>query len=132
MISTSMRLPVVFLVAFSLSVAASYAQDKKETPGMGEIRSVLLRPGGWAVEYRGPTGDGVSEFVFEERGDKIVVKISSSTINMKCERNAELVGNTVKMDACYSTGITLRYEPSDSEYPFKGENETVAYKLKPK
>lgn len=130
--ATSIRFLAVVTVAFSLAVTIAYAQDKTTISGAGEVKSILLRPGGWAGEYRGPNGDGLIEFVFEERGEKIMAKITSHSINMKCEREVQIVDGAVKMDACYSKGITLRYDPNDSKYPFKGENETVAYKLTPK
>ena len=130
--ATRIRILSAFTVVFSLSATIAYAEDKTTPSDAGEVKAILLRPGGWAVEYRGPTGDGVREFVFEERGEKIMAKITSHSINMKCEREVQIVDGAVKMDACYSKGITLRYDPNDSKYPFKGENKTVAYKLTPK
>ena len=40
-----------------------------------KIKAVLLRPSGWLVEWRGMTGEGVVDFIFEARGENVVVKI---------------------------------------------------------
>lgn len=120
-----------FLVAvcmFFLLVTAAYSG---EAAGEGQIKEKLLRPGGWLVEWRG-NSSGVLEFIFEERGENIMVKIHNAAWNMKCERNATVVEKTVKLDGCSDTGITLRYDSDDEEYPFKGESQNVNYKLKAK
>ena len=103
-----------------------------EAVGSDKIKEMLIRPGGWSVEWRGNTYSGVSDCIFEERGENIVVKIHSASVNMSCERNVTITEDAVKYDACYDTGITLHYDPDDKEYPFKGESQTTNYKLKAK
>ena len=103
-----------------------------EAIGSDKFKEMLLRPGGWLVEWRGHTYSGVSDSIFEERGENIVVKIHSASMNMSCERNVTVTGDAVKYDACYDTGITLHYDPNDKEYPFKGESQNTNFKLKAK
>lgn len=100
-----------------------------EAIGSDKIKEMLLRPGGWLVEWRG-NSSGVIDFIFEERGENIVVKINNAAWNISCERNATITDDTVKLDGCNDTGITLRYDADDKEYPFKGESQNVNYKLK--
>jgi hypothetical protein len=102
-----------------------------EAIGSDKIKEMLLKPGGWLVEWRG-NSSGVSDSIFELRGENIVVKIHTAAMNMSCERNVTITEDAVKYDACYDTGITLHYDPNDKEYPFKGESQNVNYKLKAK
>ena len=99
--------------------------------GADEIKAMLLRPGGWTVEWRGAS-EGVSDYLFEDRGGKIVVKIETVAWNMSCEKDVTIESEAIKFDACYDTGVTLHFDPDDQEYPFKGESQKVNYKLKPK
>ena len=100
--------------------------------GSDEIKALLLRPNGWLAEWQGNTYSGVSDWIFEERGENLVVKIRTAAVNMECERDVTITANVVKFDACYDTGIQLHYDPNDKEYPFKGESPNVNYKLKEK
>ena len=102
-----------------------------EAIGSDKIKALLLRPGGWLVEWQGAS-KGESEYVFEERGENLVVKIRTAAVNMECERNVTITADVVTFDACYDTGIQLHYDPNDKEYPFKGESPNVNYKLKVK
>jgi hypothetical protein len=102
-----------------------------EAIGADKIKEMLLRPGGWLVEWR-CASSGVSDSIFEERGENIVVKIHTAHWNMSCERNVTITEDAVKYDACRDTGITLYYDPNDKEYPFKGESQNCNYKLKEK
>jgi len=103
-----------------------------EVLGSDKIKDMLIRPGGWLVEWRGHTYSGVSDSIFEERGENIVVKIQTASMNMSCERNVTITEDAVKYDACYEPGITLHYDPDDKEYPFKGKSQNTNYKLKAK
>ena len=97
-----------------------------------EIKALLLRPNGWLAEWQGNTYSGVSDWIFEERGENLVVKIRTAASNMECERNVTITADVVKFDACYDTGIQLHYDPNDKKYPFKGESPNVNYKVKEK
>ena len=102
-----------------------------EAIGADNIKDMLLRPGGWLVEWRG-NSSGVLDFIFEDRGENIVVKIHNAAWNQSCERNVTIIEDIVNLDGCNDTGITLRYYPDDKEFPFKGESPNVNYKLKAK
>ena len=102
-----------------------------EAIGSDKIKDMLLRPGGWLVEWRG-NSSGVIDFLFETRGEKIVVKINNAAWNVTCERDVTITSDVVKLDGCSEPNISLHYDPNDKEYPFKGESQNVNYKLKPK
>jgi predicted PurR-regulated permease PerM len=127
----------VILIVFGVSIFSSvytisttYAQET--TTGVTDkIKAILLRPGGWLVEWRG-NSQGVIDFLFEARGENIVVKINNAAWNVRCERDVTITSDVVKLDACSDKNITLHYDPNDNEYPFKGESQNVNYKLKAK
>jgi len=112
------------------TISKSYAQGKT-TDGADKIKAILLRPGGWLVEWTG-NSKGVGGFVFEERGENIVVKINNAAGNMTCERDVKITSDVVKLDGCRDRGISLFFDPNDQEYPFKGKSYLVSYKLKAK
>ena len=113
------------------TISKVYAQEKSTTDGADKIKAILLRPGGWLVEWRG-NSSGVIDFVFEERGENIVVQINNAAWNQSCEREVNITSDVVKLDGCNDTGISLFFDPNDQEYPFKGESQNVNYKLKAK
>ena len=85
-----------------------------------KIKAMLLRPAGWKADWSLPGGydKGESEFLFEARGDKVVVKIQNLTKPITCERDVTLTSDGVKFDGCRDLNITLRFDPNDQDYPF--------------
>ena len=110
------------------------AQEKPTTVGADKIKAILLRSDGWLAEWREDPDpmQGTSDFIFEPRGETIVVKIKSNSINITCERNVTITSDVVKMDSCYGDNITLLFDANDHEYPFKGGSKSYKYKLKEK
>lgn len=102
-----------------------------ESIGPDKMKEMLLIPSGWLVEWRG-NSSGVNDFIFEARGENIVVKIHNAAWNQSCERNVTIADDVVKFDGCTQDNISLVYDPNDNEYPFKGESACCYYKLKAK
>ena len=77
------KLLVIFVgVIFTLpciTISNSYAKEKTVTVGADKIKAALLRPNGWIAEWNCNTGNAVTDFVFEARGENVVVKIHNST-----------------------------------------------------
>ena len=115
-----------------LSVSNAFAQEKATTDETDKIKAALLRPEGWIVEWRGTSYEGVGHSIFEDRGGNVVVKMNNPTFNTSCERNVTISSDNIKFDGCSDTNITLRFDPKDQEYPFKGESKSTNYKLKAK
>lgn len=113
------------------TISKAYAQEKSTAVGADKIKKMLLRPDGWIVEWRG-NSQGVIDFIFEARGEDVVVKIVNAAWNKTCERDVTITSDVVKLDGCYDTNISLFFDPNDQEYPFKGESLLVNYKLKAK
>ena len=113
------------------SISNAFAQEKAATDEADKTKAALLKPEGWIVEWRG-NSSGVIEFIFEDRGDNIVVKINNAAWNQKCESNVTITGDVVKLDGCHEKNISLNFDPNDNEYPFKGESQCCYYKLKAK
>jgi len=101
-----------------------------------KIKALLLRPAGWKADWSLPGGydKGEGEWIFEARGDKVVAKILiTSYDNVRCEREVTLTADGAKYDGCYESGITLRFDPNDQDYPFKAKSPTgYEYKFKAK
>jgi hypothetical protein len=96
-----------------------HAKDQT-TGGPDKIKAMLLRPAGWKANWIRGEDKGVSEITFEARGDKVVAKIRNLTRPTTCEHDVVITSDIVKFDACYDFGITLRFDPRDQHYPFKG------------
>jgi hypothetical protein len=125
-------LTLAIVLFFSLSTLDyAIAGGKTSAVGSDEIKALLLRPNGWLVEWRG-NSSGVIDFIFEERGENVVVKIHNAAWNQSCERDVLITSDVIKLDGCNEKGIQLYYDPNDKEYPFKGESPNVNYKLKEK
>ena len=113
-------------------MSAAYAQGQA-TARPDEIKALLLRPAGWKADWSLQADKGVSEIVFEARGDKIAAKIRNLTYPTTCEHDVTITSDAVKFDGCYDPDITLRFDPNDKGYPFKGKSgKGYDYKLQPK
>jgi len=100
-----------------------------------KIKALLLRPAGWKADWSefGTFAKGEGEFLFEARGDKVVVKIQNLTSPTTCERDVTLTSDGLKFDGCRDLDITLRFDPNDLDYPFKGKSLSgFDYKVKAK
>jgi hypothetical protein len=108
-------------------------QEKTTAVGADKVKTILLRPDGWWAEWRGtPPKQGTNIFIFEARGENVVVKINVIQHYETCEHNVTITSDFVKMDGCYDTNILLFFDPNDHEYPFKGEGQNYKFKLKAK
>ena len=128
----------VFYFSSLHAIPTAYAQDQAGAGGLDKIKTMLFRPTGWEVNYIGPSGTGQSEFIYEARGEKVVVKIqnlyrSSGTSLLSCEREVMITSDTIKHDGCRDGGITLRFDSNDQVYPIKAKSSgNFEYKFKAK
>jgi hypothetical protein len=101
-----------------------------------KIKAMLLKPGGWDVDWSGPGRIGEGFCLFETLGEKVVAKISiidRPLATRYCESDVIISSGVVKFDSCRDSGITLQFDPNDHVYPFKGGSSGgVIYKLKAK
>ena len=71
--------------------------------------------------------------MFEARGEKVVAKLRNLAYPTNCERDVTITSDVVKFDGCYDWDITLRFDPNDRAYPFKGKSKKgYDYKVVPK
>ena len=116
----------------------AYAQDQTGASGPDKIKAVLLRTAGWKADWIGPSGTGQTEFIYEARGEKVVVKMQNLSRSdganlLGCERDVTITSDGIKHDGCRDLGITLIFDPKDQDYPFKGKSQLgYEYKLKAK
>jgi hypothetical protein len=116
------------------AIPTAYAQDQTGAGGPDKIKAVLLRPSGWKADF----GHGLSEIIYEARGEKVVAKIqglsrSDGASLLSCERDVTITSDGIKHDGCRDLGITLLFDPKDQDYPFKGKSQRgYEYKLKAK
>jgi hypothetical protein len=124
---------LVLLFLLLIAVQPSFADDRAD-----KIKTLLLRPTGWKVDWSGPSGSGEAEFIYEARGEKVVAKIqdlsrSDGSSLRSCERDVTITSDGIKHDGCRDLGITLLFDPKDQDYPFKGKSPRgYEYKLKAK
>jgi len=75
---------------------------------------------------------GTNIFIFEARGENVVVKINVIHRTKTCERNVTITSDAVIIGSCYGFDILLFFDPNDHEYAFEGESPQYKYKLKAK
>ena len=116
------------------AIPTAYAQEQTDAGGPDKIKTLLLRPTGWKADF----GHGLAEFIYEARGEKVVVKIqglsrTDGKPNLDCERDVTITSDSIKHDGCRDREITLLFDPKDQDYPFKGKSQLgYEYKLKAK
>ena len=127
----------VFYFSSLHAIPTAYAQDQAGAGGLDKIKAMLFRPAGWEVSHIGPSGTVLSEFIYESRGEKVVVKIQNlyrpyGGPLLSCEREITITSDTIKHDGCRDGGITLRFDPNDQDYPIKAKSSNYEYKFKAK
>jgi hypothetical protein len=122
----------VILTLPCITISNSYAQEKTVTVGADKIKAALLRPGGWIAEWHCNMGNQETDFLFEARGENVVVKINVAAWNQTCERDVTITSDVVKMDGCNATNIKLTFDPDNHVYPFIGGNQNCNVKLRAK
>ncbi len=123
---------VIGLLTVAAILAWTEVAGAQTTPGEPDkIKALLVRPAGWKAEWNsfGGYNKGESEFKFEVRGQKLVVKIMNFTYPATCERDVTITADVVKFDGCYDRAVALRFDPNDQDYPFKG-NSAQKYELR--
>ena len=125
------------VISFSSLQTTSTACAQSQTAGVEQdkIKSLLLRPGGWDGDWRGPGGSGDSIIIFEIRGEKVMAKIKviDPPRNPSCERDAIISSDVVTFDGCRDKGIKIQFDPNDPVWQFKGKSSGgFEYKLKAK
>lgn len=114
------------------------AQDQTGATGSDKIKAVLTRLAGWTVDWIGLSGSGTAEFVYEDRGQDVVVRIqqlsrSDGAPLPKCERAVKISSDGMAHDGCIDSGITFLFDAKDQDYPFRGKSPRgYEYKLKAK
>ncbi len=121
-------------IALLLAIAPVLAQVQAAAGNAEDIKAMLLGTATWHADWTKPGDSGVSEIVFEARGDKLVAKhVKITPPTMTCEHDVTITTGIVKFDACLRKNVTLRFDPNDREYPFKGNSEgDFEWKLKRK
>jgi hypothetical protein len=126
------------LSSFLVVPTTAPAQDRPAAAGPDRIRTLLLRPAGWNVDWTGPSGDSTGKvtFTYEAREDRVLVRIqqlfrSDGGSVPNCERAVTITPNGVTHDGCMDFSIELVFDPADQEYPFKGKSPRgYRYRLK--
>lgn len=122
------------MLVSAATLTNAHAQSQND-PGADKLTAMLVRPGGWNVDYSRGANFGEAEFVFESRGGKVVGTFRNLKLGGgSCEREVTVTSDAVKFDGCYDSGIILHFDPNDQQYPFKGTSAlgNYEYKLKPK
>lgn len=109
-------------VASLLLTSPVLAQAQAAVGQAGDIKATLLATPTWRADWKGTSGSGVTEIMFEARGDKVGAKLRNITLSQNCERDVTITTGVVKFDGCNAKDVTLRFDPSDREYPFKGKS----------
>ena len=125
------------VLALGIGTVAA-AQDQASTTGSDRINAVLVRPAGWLVDWIGSSGSGTAEFVYEARGQQVVVRIqqlsrSDGAALPKCERDVKVNADGMTHDGCMDYGIAFLFDARDQDYQFRGKSPRgYEYKLKAK
>ena len=121
---------IVFLSSM-YTISNSYAQEKSTKIGAGKIKAILLNQEGWIGELNhGTYGLNLINYVFEDRGKKIIVEIYTPDDKDGCKRKVKITSYGFRMTGCYIGIAELFYDPNDHRYPFKTKGNNLEYDLK--
>jgi len=121
----------ILFLSSMYTISNSYAQEKTVNIGADKIKAILLKQNGWIGEWHCSTGrQVVTDFVFEDRGKKIVVKIHNDALQDSCKRKVKINSDGFRMSGCYAGLVDLFYDPNDNRYPFKTKGDNLECDLK--
>jgi hypothetical protein len=129
----SARLKAVLAVAAMCALQTIGMVDTSAQP-TDTMMDALLRSAGWHAEWEGPGGAGVTEPVFRRQAEKVIAKIHLIVpYEMTCENPVTVGRGTVTLDGCRDPALTLDFNPTDQEIPFRGRTPRgYEWKLRPK
>ena len=121
---------IVFLSSM-YTTSNSYAQEKSPNIGADKIKAILLNQEGWIGELNhGTKGSNLVNYVFEDHGKKMIVKIDNPSREIHCKRKVKINSDNFRMVGCYVGIAELFYDPYDPIYPFKTKGDNLEYSLK--
>jgi hypothetical protein len=131
------------LCVFTFStIFITFVEGQISSGDVDKIKALLLRPSGWvAYITKGTSGEsGEAEFIFEERGGNVTVKVINYLTNPKSadavgkgEFKVTITPDVIKTHALGEPNLNLYFDPNDSIYPFKGKGGYgYEYKFVPK
>lgn len=133
------RLAAIAAAVLVLGIGTTaVAQDQSSAAGSDKIKAVLVRPAGWTVDWIGSSGSGTADFVYEARGQQVVVRIqqlsrSDGAALPKCERDVKINADGMTHDGCMDHGIAFLFDAKDQDFPFRGKSPRgYEYRLKAK
>ena len=126
-----MKRHFVILVCSVVSGLA-FCQPSQAPNNAGEMRQALLNPKGFDTNWRCPPSAGRSFLTFREEGQKIFVDIRGGGKVGCSKHEVQLTESGATFDGCRDTGITLTFDASDKDVPFKGKSAQCTYSLKTK
>lgn len=124
-------LTAVFIGFVIIMYNVAMAGNKGTDIGADKIKAILLGQKKWIGEVNhGIYGPAVGDYVFEDRGKKVIVKIHAPSYKITCERKVKINSAGFRMTGCNIGIADMFYDPSDSVYPFKTKGNNLEYDFK--
>jgi len=122
----------ILFLSSMYTITNSYAQEKTVNIGADKIKAILLKQNGWVGEWnsKGWGQQWLTDFVFEDRRKKIIVKIHGIEPENRCERKVKINSDGFRMSGCYAGIVDMFYDPNDNRYPFKTKGDNLECDLK--
>ena len=121
----------ILFISSMYSISNSYAQEKTANIGADKIKAILLGQKKWIGEFHHERkGSNMVDYVFEDRGKKMIVKIDNPSREIHCKRKVKINSDNFRMVGCYVGIAELFYDPYDPIYPFKTKGDNLEYSLK--
>ena len=96
----------------------------------GKIKNILLEQKEWTGEMNSKWGPCLHDYVFEDHGKNIIVKIRCSKLKESCEQKIKIKSAGFRMADCRLGIADLFYDPNDPVYQFKTKGDNLEYTLK--
>ena len=113
--------PIFFISCSSESVDPAWE---------GKIKTILLEQKEWTGEYHSKWGPCIHDYVFEDLGEKLIVKIHCTQRNAGCEQKVKIKSGGFRVTECIGGIGELFYDSNDPVYQFKTKGDNLEYTLK--
>ncbi len=125
----SLILGLVITMSF-ISCSGGGGSESVDPAWEDKIKTILLEQKEWIGEINSKWGPCLHDYVFEDRGEKIIVKIHCPQLNQSCKQKIKIKSAGFRMTGCSLGTADLFYDPNDPVFQFKTKGDNLEYDLK--
>lgn len=113
------------LPLFLISCSSDTGSESVDPAWEDKIKTMLLEQKEWIVESNSKWGPCLHDYVFEDRGNKLIAKIHCTRTDQSCKTKVKIKSDGFRVTDCTVGIVDLTYDPNDPVYRFKTNEDNL-------